>query len=134
MTPEQMRVAITEKVGWKPRVIDYNCVSPDKTSYCMIGTKLECEDWIAKLPAGSRFKSYTVQPCYSDPPNYPEDLNACAQFEKDAPIEYWMKLWEITGACAMSLRSQQIALVAGATATQRCEALCRVWWPERFEK
>lgn len=56
-------------------------------------------------------------------PDYPKDLNACAQFEKDAPLDYWRILEEIVDAdngCVVAFA------VGKATARQRCLALLKL--------
>lgn len=63
-------------------------------------------------------------------PNYPRDLNACAEgFEKDAPLEYWRALSDITGAGGKSISLQQFRRIGLATAAQRCEAFVLISKP-----
>ncbi len=94
MTPENMRIAIAESLG----------LTCDKDG-----------NW--SLPTGHYCPNGT-------PPNYPEDLNACASFEAtlgyDERREYqkWLELNWMEG-------STLTWTVIHATAPQRCEAYLR---------
>lgn len=55
-------------------------------------------------------------------PDYPNDLNSCADFEKDAGNEYWRILNDIVDRDNKRI----VAFAIGkATAPQRCEAFVR---------
>jgi hypothetical protein len=76
-------------------------------------------------------------------PNYPEDLNACAEFEgKLHALDHQkfclflhkhimgtMDNFDVNGTCNLEC----ISRVVKATAAQRCEAFCRMQQPERWQ-
>lgn len=70
MTNEQMRVKIAESLGKFAR----------KT-----GEIVEYQDWRGDFMFQRvRFPNGSISPCHvENVPNYPEDLNACAEFEKN---------------------------------------------------
>jgi hypothetical protein len=66
-------------------------------------------------------------------PNYPNSLDACADFEGKLLVgeqRYWIKLLEITDRD--NGRTMDWRAFAHASAAQRCEALCRTLFPERW--
>ncbi len=125
MTPEQMLVAIAEDQGW-----EYH---GDK-SWKKAGNVSNLFYW----------KNEELNKAYSQLPNYPSDLNACHEFEeKMTPLDHQhfclflhklimgtMDNFDINGTCNLEC----ISRVVKATALQRCEAFCRMKWPERFSK
>lgn len=115
MTPEQMRIAIAEKCGWKKV---YKGPEPDNR-------------WI--MPDGLHYATA------DEIPDYCNDLNACQEMEKFIPDQhrrmlYTQELYSVLGfqeGCEPG--SDTDWSIATATASQRCEAFCRVFWPERFK-
>ena len=91
MTDEQMRIAIAEACGWEVISNTLCNVKPDKNGDPEI-------EPIAPLP------------------DYPEDLNACAEFEKTLTDK---ELWQID-AILFNLPDCRAPFVA--TARQRCLA------------
>lgn len=68
--------------------------------------------------------------------NWPtEGLQVCHEAEKKlTAIEYlkwWAALCRVVWGSPITMESST-RLVHEATYSQRLEALCRVWWPERF--
>jgi hypothetical protein len=71
---------------------------------------------------------------FLDVPDYPRDLNACAEMEKTLTEEqlpiYAHHLAQITvhmlGSGWWDQTADEVAKIAHATALQRCEAFCRV--------
>ena len=117
MNPEQMRIAIAEACGYK---------------------------WITHTSSGivalsnvgpNQFWKYCERPLdvsgyCSFVPNYPSDLNACADMEKTlisgkAREYYEVQLPQICGYGAMSFDFQNKRLIVSATAPKRCEAFLR---------
>lgn len=115
MTPTEMGVAIAEKCNWQKRFsIDEN----DKTiHWCLYDVKGNC------IASGL--------------PNYLECLNACHEMEK-----VLIKLGNYNTLYATELvkiqqrdwlQNKANRYIWNATAPQRCEAFCRMFWPERFK-
>ena len=98
MSPEAQRIAIAEACGWWGNVNGLHMRPPLNNSE------------------------------YCEVPDYPNDLNACHEFEKSLPSsltqKYWWSLCDVTGldqyeACRDPL------LTVSATAAQRCEAFLK---------
>lgn len=69
------------------------------------------------------------------PPDYTEDLNACAEMEKafsHGEGYYQPGGWGYYKQVLAEVCAEQHPI--NATAAQRAEAFCRVFFPERFEK
>ena len=126
MTQDEMRIVIAEKCGWK---------------YEYSGASKELRYW--RLPHFSPLQEVT----WHELPDYPNDLNAihCAEdvLTQEQQEKYAHELSQIVpqnfnagpidegGPDLMCHRDWD---VLHATASQRTEAFCRVFWPERFEK
>lgn len=110
MTPEEMRIAIAEKCGYK-----------------VVGYKQNGEP-VFDDPDGIRSFGFEV-----GFPNYPYDLNAMHEAEKllsaNNAAVYANNLRRLLGFHQLTYFD-----LCHATALQRAEAFCRVFWPERFEK
>jgi hypothetical protein len=59
-------------------------------------------------------------------PNYTTSLDACAEFEKDAPSEYWTILARITNSFIGGVDGVDLLSFGKATPLQRCEAFLRL--------
>lgn len=109
-----MRIAIAEKCGLPVDV-------------CMCGDSKK----------GSHYgHTFTPMCSLDEVPNYPADLNAMHEAEKaldneDQRDEYWCLLRHSVSAGLDDM--QHCFNTAHATAAQRAEAFCRVFWPERFK-
>lgn len=103
-----MRVAIAEKCGW---------------------TNTEEGWWSPKDRLGMRELMFA-------PPNYPADLNAMHEAEKvlkDGPWDTYIEaLDSIVNPIWRMTKDFEQWCIARATAAQRAEAFCRVFWPEKF--
>ena len=105
MTLDEMKLAVCEKL---PELIDIDTISMTYPTYwwTMKGTSLHQIDWPT------------------------EGLQVCHEAEKlfknDAELveKYWLALYDVTDTTAWPF---------DATHEQRLEALCRVWFPERFQ-
>ena len=93
MSPESQRIAIAEFLGWKlaGRVMDKLLMFPP-----------EHGDW-------------------AHPPDYPNDLSACADFEAHLTDAQW----QIYALHLGPLTSSRVKHYIGATAEQRCGAFLR---------
>lgn len=109
MTPESQRIAIAESLGWKWK----------ETRRHHFGAVEPIREWTN--PSGDN------QGIHPQIPNYPEDLNACAEMEKTLDIDpdnadspryaYARALYNVCADKTQPFR---------ATAAQRCEAFLRV--------
>ncbi len=109
MTKEEMRIAIAEKCGWTAIT----------------------SDMVGNTPNGRSNADHRVIP------NYPEDLNACHEMEKVLDqyyqLHYCAELWKVCNGTLPSFGNTLYLMgYIHASALQRCEAFCRVFWPERF--
>jgi hypothetical protein len=105
MTPDKMRVAIAEKCGWIHK------------------------EYPGKMPMGSM----AGKPYYwftHELPDYCNDLNAMHEAEKVLSESqrgtYFSHLNTMCG------EYRPLFELLHATAAQRAEAFCRVFWPEKF--
>lgn len=110
MTIEEQRIAIAEFCGWTKIVM---VASNEHNDYVPIGVRPNYSDF--------------PNPDTYDVPDYLHDLNAMHVAEKQAPLQYWLTLGELTAPPepvehTVELRIKQ---VAHATAAQRAEALLR---------
>lgn len=112
LTDEEIRIKVAESLPvkeahwWCPRCGEVHANQVTFTEHHGIDSCMERVTWV-------------------ESPNYPESLDACAEFEKDAPREYWRKL----SASVEPVDSSPIGLaiaVAKATARQRCLAYLRM--------
>lgn len=126
MTPEQIRIAIAESLGWKAddtedrhKDVIHQPKGHDLLRWELVtyGDEPECENvWYDRWLDCSYI------------PNYPNDLNACASFEQtlteDERHAYLSKLIILPGFGLWTTIT--------ATAHQRCEAYlkCRGLWKE----
>ncbi len=134
MTTLEQRIAIAEWMGWKW----WKHTKSDTFLFCEPSVSKETLDdgamkWeCCERPEEVSFVSLTSVP------NYPEDLNACAEFEcrlrqpkntgqleRDDFAEYGNELERIM--------ERDEEHVWHATAAQRCEAFCRMQWPDRWQ-
>lgn len=122
MTPEEQRIAIAEALGRFKRppnqIVEYQDPRAD-------GVVFQRVRFLNKDGTVER-----VSPCYiEDIPNYPEDLDACHEMEK--AIKTQNEFSAYVGYLIVITGDQ---LPVSASAAQRCEAFCRVMWPERWGK
>ena len=105
MTPDEMRVAIAEKCGFVKYCINYH--GQQVWHHSKTGPTPYVLDGALTLP------------------NYPSDLNAVSEAEN--------VMTESQMVTMSQYLHQRLGMLWGfATALQRCEAFCRVFWPERF--
>lgn len=128
MTPDEMRVAIGEVMGFKwYRWGDH----PDaQLFFCNIsGWK---HDPVSFVPA-TRKKDEKYRA--DDLPDYPNDLNAMHEAEKvltkQQHFQRMNHLNDIVPPADTDYYGRSVTTNT-ATAHQRCEAFCRTLWPERF--
>jgi hypothetical protein len=69
----------------------------------------------------------------TDLPDYPYDLNACREFESILTEAEWGKYCTNFGAMIHSNLGLLFKGLLHATALEKCKAVCRVWFPERFK-
>ncbi len=99
MSTTELRQAVAESLGW----------SMFKTA------SSDTERWnIGDLIGVKRCRSL-----HDKVPNYPTSLDACREFEKDAPPEYWILLFETLGNELLD-NDENWIIVCNATAEQRC--------------
>lgn len=121
MTKEQMRIAIAEKCGWK-------YVEGEEPLY---GRPFYQAHWLS--PKGRKYETDWRSKTTTGLPNYPEDLNAMHEAEKvlgDQIYNYTLWLIKILN---WSARRESTFVLIHVTASQRAEAFCRVFWPERWK-
>lgn len=108
LTPERQRIKIAEKCGW---------INHGKGEFPFMGIG-PCED--------------QNQGHYTEIPDYQVDLNACREMESVLDelqwLDYVLYLTEPIHSAKASFSGYVIC--ATASARQRCEAFCRVFWPE----
>jgi hypothetical protein len=136
MNKEQQRIAIAEKCGWSKGGRYFQSDEyPDP---------LEAHGHGAMVPHfnGRLLAFWEPTHTWVEPPNYPDDLNAMHEAEKvlnpcrvngsgkyPEESEQWCKYFHtLLFVCERANISS-----AHATATQRSEAFCRVFWPEKFK-
>lgn len=117
MTPDQMRIAIAERCGWK--------LSNWKPHQEPCGKGFKCQNCgefvlIAREDLWLVCKGPNVAI-----PNYPGDLNAMHEAEKCAPKPYWLTLLKIVGTSSFVTEWQKLKAIAHATALQRATAFCK---------
>lgn len=119
MTEKEQRIAISEWMGWT------NIVTIP--SGRILGFK-----------PGAMKNIERDMTSHYDLPNYPHDLNALHEAEKKLTtpqsVAYERELDEVANADFVKGESVFVFPTWHATAAQRCEALCRTLWSERFEK
>lgn len=104
MTNEQIRIAVAEALGWE----------------CYEGVYVKGDGSTPRVMGDAPHKVYDLIP------NYPESLDACAEFENDAPEDYWIELWRVVLGHKAVMNEANLALFGKATPLQRCEALLRL--------
>lgn len=119
MTNQQIRIKIAEILGWKP---DDDGAGLNTWEASWVGNKLY--GLKPRFNDSGKLVSYTVD-CVV--PNFPEDLNACHEFEHliFGDWEDYSSLWhqyEISLKKVCGTRNHWMS----ATARQRCEAFLRV--------
>lgn len=114
MTNEQLRVAVAEALGWT----DIRPIDPALCDVQDIGKGIEGRTKLSR----DRFADY-----FCPVPDFPEDLNACHEFESGLRVEvvfdYMVQLVKI---CALDMYKPDcgaLFVIAHATARQRCIAL-----------
>lgn len=112
MKPEEQNAVIHESLGWVRKSgseIDGPCGKEiwAWTSWTRNGVETGC------------------------PYDYHGSLDACREFENDAPHEYWMELKRVTHCGIHSNPFSMMVMFARATSAQRCEAKIRQLgkWP-----
>lgn len=117
MTDLQIRTKIAEILGWKP---DDDGAGLNTWEASWAGNKLY--GLKPRFDDSGKLVSYTVD-CVV--PNFPEDLNACHEFETamsdEKHITFRAQLAEVVGDVAYFCRK-----FTSATARQRCEAFLRL--------
>lgn len=117
MTPEQIRVAVAEELGW--RVVEGTLAFPPKTLI---------DEWLASLPKEQADQVMAVD--YCEIPNYDSDLNACHEMEKmlkdTERVKYGGVLHEMYNKSDTGLTCHPCYFALTATPLQRCEAFLRV--------
>lgn len=121
MTQEKQRIAIAEWCGWYRLHHDTQTWAP--------------KGWVYGKDTYDKLKKT------SELPNYPQDLNACHEMEKNLLPEQTSR-YENLLALQVFKEDKDEYWVNGikhinaycfhATASQRCEALYRTLWPERW--
>lgn len=121
LTPEQLRVAVAERLGWTK-----GPVTPEQSA--LYGLPRNSLAWFP--PGKSEWEEL-------DSPDYPNDREACEEFEKVIDTwdmdtrSKWMDFLALTCAWpetknAADLRFETQYLTARASATQRCRAFLAV--------
>lgn len=118
MTPQEQRIALAEWDGWshldKPLRVDRGF-----------------EGW-----GNAYWTDYNGHARF-DCPDYPSDLNAVHELEKKLTMEQARKYNEIL--CKLVIPPKVLfapsphSFLYHSSAAQRCEALCRVLFPERWK-
>lgn len=131
MTPERQNAVIASACGVEPELVlwlaqkgDCSCYSADR--------KLEVEEWLAKLPAGSWAADYKPAPLYRYPA-YTTDLNAIAGAEKtlnqEQRFDFFYALNNIVGlvdpSSAAWIKETSVVALVQSTAAQRAEAFLK---------
>lgn len=122
MTTDEMRIAIAEKVGWK---------------------KVPVYEWEGNTRVPFQYVDLDVVP------NYPTDLNACHEMEnvlnREQQDVFANELYQLLPCdenhgpidmddpAAGDVMTASMFQVSHATAAERAEAFCRVFWPEKFK-
>ena len=101
MTPEKQRIAIAEACGWTD--IERRDCGADKSDFDWSGRPISSDNPWNRLP------------------NYLNDLNACAEFERN--LQAFTELYYTVNLIYI-LCDDRFELIT-ATATQRCEAFLR---------
>ena len=112
MTKEEMRVAIAEKCEWKPTKGDEECRKA----------------WLQTT--GEDLGDSCGMP------NYPESLDSMHEAEKvlsDEQAEEYCNMLGYNFPLDIKIAQFNKWRPTHATAAQRAEAFCRVFWPKRFE-
>lgn len=129
MTKDEIRIAVAEAMGWTRMDEDFNPGVHGKTLFTC-GTSLQ------GTPPCDKDKPEDDQ-AYEKVPNYPESLDACAEFERalteDECVEYNSWLVSVIGPTVRLAKSD--TWTWGALPMQRCEAFLRVksLWREPAE-
>lgn len=121
MTPEQIRVAVAEELGW--RMVEGTLAFPPKTLI---------DEWLASLPKEQADQVMAVD--YCEIPNYDSDLNACHEMEKSLTNEQIQRYSEQLSKIVVPLKAlfppfvnpPATRYIWHATPIQRCEAFLRV--------
>jgi len=134
MTPDEQNNSIAQACGVKPFIYGWAAHHPTEDSMCLSAdTKLEVEEWLARLPADSWCKNYVAKPL-TRIPLYTTCLNACHEMEKvligPQAILYERMLENMVRAQARTQpgdRYPRAATICSwhATAAQRAEAFLR---------
>ena len=120
MTDSELRVAVAEARGWKRKLVPPTKDGPENPYEEFQHT------WWYK-PDGK----------FGQPPNYPGDLNACAEFE--ATLSTDIMRWKYIGRLIDETKAESLEvyaeafILATATARQRCIAFLRTVRPEGFK-
>lgn len=142
MTEHEMRLALVEKSGELVYEPDGDMILARQSDEKFINLQeSDCCFEPTEQLAGVRFMEL-----YPDAlPNYAQDLNAIRQIALNLSSEQFLnkdgQKW--SDRCEFMKQLEEIVVrdsdtiecnfeFYNATALQRCEALCRVWFPERF--
>lgn len=128
MTTQDQRIALAEWDGWNSYKCGASSVAPGKWRLVPPNPKqLVAELFETREEA---FVEYT--------PDYPSDLNAVHELEKKLTEQqrlfYMRKLIQDESVDdAFHVTNGMVWDMTHANAAQRCEALCRMLWPERWK-
>lgn len=123
MTAEQQRIAIVREMGWTDaHVKAWREVAELKREYRKLPKKASFSGWAIadKIAKAERDPNYL-----GDIPNYPADLNACAEFEKTLSDREWEKYVALLSQGITRTWWEGARAVCRAKAEQRCEAFLR---------
>ncbi len=125
MNAKRQRITIAKEQGFVPRIEGYMVHSDVQKTSCMSGTQRECLEWMKSLPKDSPYSKgdWEIVPRYTDPPDYPNDLNAMHEAEgqliSTQARKYHEELQKI------NFRSSENAWLWFCDASQRAEAFLR---------
>lgn len=131
MTNDEIRIAVAEELGWKW----WSFVDSAGESFFMLVTPRSI--WPIEHGRGGvmcQRPTSWVDEDFSGAPDFPNDLNACAEMEHAILDTEWIAYKEalvsVTGALKKAgigeLQELDTRLLISATARQRCEAFLRV--------
>lgn len=121
MTKDEIRIAIAECLGWKWSKPHFGHDGVWHTSPIEPNQDDIWDDDSSKWAGKPR----DVQQDLHYLPNYPESLDSCREFEKDAPAEYFSELEDLLDPKGELDYGTGMKRMALATPLQRCEAFLR---------
>ncbi len=115
MTPKEQRIAIAEVRGWE-KLFEFVVQSPTHRA--------------GEIDAIYR-RGREEQPI-DRLPNYPNDLNACYEMENALTNEQWEQYTRILSQGITRTWWECSKAIAHSSSEEKCEAFCRVMFPERW--